>query len=76
VRFENTDKLEAFQDRLKALPNAVVIDWSRLKYPDELFEDTVHLRHDGAIDFSRKLADKIGQVLKERHGQTETRAEK
>jgi hypothetical protein len=68
VHFENVDKLKAYEERLSALPNVVLLDWSRLDYPDEFFFDTLHLQHDGAVDFSRKLGDQIHQILRERNG--------
>jgi hypothetical protein len=61
------DKLEAYEERLRALPNVVLIDWARLDYPDEFFFDTVHLQHDGAVDFSRRLGRQIRKTLSERN---------
>lgn len=67
THFHNPEKLEAFKKQLSALPNAVVIDWGRLDYPDEYFLDTLHLRREAAAIFSRQLGDKIREVLRERH---------
>jgi hypothetical protein len=69
VHFENMDQLKTYEARLEALPNVVLLDWSRLDYPDEFFFDTLHLQHDGAVDFSRRLGNRIRQVLRERNGQ-------
>jgi hypothetical protein len=71
AHFQNADKLAAFEEKLAALPNVVLIDWSRLDYPDEYFLDTLHLRREAAAKFSRKLGDKIRQVLQERGGQAQ-----
>jgi len=67
VHFQNEEKLKAFEARLAAFPNVVVIDWGRMYYPDSSFVDTLHLRHDAAMDFSQKMQDQIGQVLRERN---------
>ena len=67
AHFQNEDKLKEFEEKLAALPNVVVIDWGRMHYPDESFADTLHLRREADADFSRKLGDKIRQVLQERH---------
>jgi hypothetical protein len=69
VNFQNTDKLDAFEKKLSALPNVVVIDWGQLDYPDEYFLDTLHLRNEPAAEFSRKLGDKIREVMRERSGE-------
>jgi hypothetical protein len=69
VNFQNADKLAAYEKQLSALPNVVVIDWSQLDYPDEYFLDTLHLRREPAAEFSRKLGDKIREVMRERSGQ-------
>jgi hypothetical protein len=68
VNFQNADKLAAFEKQLSALPNVVVIDWGQLDYPDEYFLDTLHLRREPAAEFSRKLGNKIREVLRERSG--------
>ncbi|MFZ1071958.1 MAG: hypothetical protein WAO21_00845 [Verrucomicrobiia bacterium] len=67
VNFQNEEKLKGFEARLAAFPNVVVIDWGRMYYPDSSFVDTLHLRRDAAEDFSKKLRDKIGQILRERN---------
>ena len=59
AHFENEDKLAAFEKELSALPNAIVLDWGRLDYPDEYFLDTLHLRREAAAKFSQKLGEKI-----------------
>ncbi len=66
AHFQNEDKLKLFHEKLRAIPNVVLIDWSRMEYPDEQFLDTVHLRQGAAKDFSRKLGEKIREVLRER----------
>ncbi len=68
--FQNEDKLKAFENKLEALPNVVLIDWGRREYPEEYFLDTLHLRRNGAAKFSREVGDKIRQVLRERNEQT------
>ena len=69
AHFQNEDKLKAYEKKLAAFPNVVVIDWGRMPYPDEYFLDTVHLRREAAADFSRKLGDRIRQILREREEQ-------
>jgi hypothetical protein len=69
AHFQHADDLAAFQNKLAALPNVVLIDWSRLDYPPEDFLDTLHLQHKAAVKFSRQLGDKIRQVLHDRAGQ-------
>lgn len=66
--FLNQDKLEAFEKKLQALPNVVLIDWGRRNYPEEYFLDTLHLRREGAAIFSRELGEKIREALRERKG--------
>jgi hypothetical protein len=66
AHFQNDDKLKAFEAELASFPNVVVIDWSRLPYPDQEFVDTQHLRIDATAELSRKLRKKIAQVLQER----------
>lgn len=61
--FENTGKFQAFQETLKSHPNVVLIDWSRMHYPDDDFKDTTHFLQSGASDFSRKLSLKIREAL-------------
>jgi hypothetical protein len=65
AHFQNEEKFHEFEAQLAALPNVVVIDWSRMPYPDESFLDTLHMRREADADFSRKLGDKIRQVLRE-----------
>ncbi len=67
AHFENADKFEAFKARLKAIPNVVVIDWGRLDYPDDFFQDTTHLAEKGAVDFSRKLGAQIRETVRQRN---------
>jgi hypothetical protein len=67
AHFQNMDKLKVFEEKLKAMPNVVLIDWSQLDYPDEFFFDTVHLQYDGAVDFSRRLGGRIRQELRKRN---------
>lgn len=67
THFRDQEKLDAFKKQLSALPNAVVIDWGRLDYPDEYFLDTLHLRREAAAKFSQQLGKKIREVLRERH---------
>jgi hypothetical protein len=66
VNFKNLDKFSAVKQRLSSLPNVVLLDWSRLYDTDTFFQDTVHLRREGAADFSRRLGEKIRQVLRQR----------
>lgn len=67
AHFLNNDKLEEFKAMLAAFPNVVVIDWSRMPYPDEAFVDTLHMRRVETAELSRKLRDKISQILNERN---------
>jgi hypothetical protein len=46
-------------DQLRSFTNAVVLNWGRMELPDECFEDTTHLNREGAIRFSRRLADQL-----------------
>jgi len=66
AHFQNYDQLEAFEAQLAAFPNVVVIDWSRLPYPDQAFVDTLHLRIEATTELSRKLREKIAEVLQAR----------
>lgn len=66
AHFQNADKLAAFEAKLSALPNVVLVDWGRLDYPQDDFLDTLHLRRVAAAKFSRQLGEKVRQVLKER----------
>ena len=72
AHFQNAEKLEAFKKQLAALPNAVVIDWGQLDYPDEDFLDTLHLRREAAAKFSQQLGEEIRKVLRERSLHTAT----
>ncbi|HZQ47495.1 MAG TPA: hypothetical protein VFC07_10815 [Verrucomicrobiae bacterium] len=69
THFQNADKLATFEEKLTVLPNVVLLDWSRLDYPDEYFLDTLHLRRQAAAKFSRKLGDKIREILRARSEQ-------
>lgn len=69
AHFQNGEQLKLFDEKLKALPNVVLIDWSQMHFPDEFFLDTLHLRHEAAMEFSRKMGDKIREVLRERSGE-------
>ena len=66
THFQNPYKLTAYEEKLSALPNVVLLDWSRLDYPDDCFLDTLHLRREAAAKFSRKLGDKIRETLRAR----------
>jgi len=61
--FQNAAEFAAFKQSLAALPNVVVLDFSRTDYPDQWFMDTNHLLYDGAVDFSRRLGERIKAVL-------------
>jgi hypothetical protein len=65
--FQNELQFKEYEARLEAFNNVVVIDWGRMHYPDEFFTDTVHMRLEGSKDFSKKLGDKIRQVLHDRN---------
>ena len=65
--FQNEQEFEQYEARLAAFTNVVVIDWGRMHYPDESFLDTLHLRLEGCKDFSKKLGDKIRQILRDRN---------
>jgi hypothetical protein len=65
--FQNETKFKDYEARLAAHTNVVVIDWGRMPYPEESFLDTLHLRQDADRDFSRKLGEKIREVLRERN---------
>ncbi len=64
--FENSDEFVAFEEKLAAIPNVVLIDWGRLYDSDMPFCDTLHLQREAAADFSRQLGEKIRQTLRER----------
>lgn len=66
VNFKNLDKFTNVKQKLSALPNVILIDWSRLYNDDKYFQDTVHLRREAAADFSRRLGETIRQTLRQR----------
>jgi hypothetical protein len=68
AHFQNADKFNTFEEKLAAMPNVVVIDRGRESYPDEEFLDTLHLRREGATEFSRRMGDTIRQILRDRNG--------
>jgi hypothetical protein len=70
TNFQNADEFAAFKNRLAALPNAVVLDYSHSDYPDEWFKDTNHLLYDGAVDFSRRVGERIRLEIRERASST------
>jgi lysophospholipase L1-like esterase len=59
ARFQHEDPFQAFKERLAAMPNVTLIDWSRRVYPDDAFIDPIHLNADGALRFSRELHDEL-----------------
>jgi hypothetical protein len=63
VNFTGAGEFAQFLVRLRGLDNVVVLDWSRLHFPDEYFADTVHLNERGAIEFSRRLGAELRPVL-------------
>jgi hypothetical protein len=63
VNFQHLNQFNAFKAQLASFPNAVVIDYSQLNFPDEWFKDTTHLLTPGAEEFSRRLGAKINEVL-------------
>jgi len=67
--FQNEDKFEEYKAQLAGYTNVVVLDWGRMKYPADAFNDTLHLRQMYARDYSRKLGDKIREVLHQRNEQ-------
>jgi hypothetical protein len=63
ARFTNLNKAEEFLGSLKSYKNVVVLDFSRLPYPDNYFFDTSHLNLTGAIKFNHLLRDSLAHYI-------------
>lgn len=61
TKFKNLSELHVFVDKMNALPNVRVIDFSRVDYPDSLYMNTTHLNYRGALRFSAELKDSLMQ---------------
>jgi hypothetical protein len=62
ANFGNAAGFARYLDKLRSFTNVVVLDWGRMDLPDECFRDTVHLNEKGAIEFSRRLADRLRPI--------------
>lgn len=67
VRYQNPQDAQAFLNQVDALPNAEVLDFSRVDYPDSLFVNTTHINYAGARRFNRALRDSL-DILEAREG--------
>jgi hypothetical protein len=59
AQYENLQDANAFLAELDALPNAEVLDFGRVDYPDSLYLNTTHLNYAGAKVFNRALRDSL-----------------
>ena len=46
-------------DNLRSFPNVVILDFSKINYPDNYFLNTTHLNLRGALDFNKILKDSL-----------------
>lgn len=67
VKYKNPQDAQAFLDQLDALPNAEVLDFSRVNYPDSFYVNTTHINYAGAQVFNRALRDSL-DILEAREG--------
>lgn len=67
VQYENPQDARAFLTQLDALPNAEVLDFSHVDYPDSFYVNTTHINYAGAKVFNRALRDSL-DVLEQREG--------
>lgn len=61
-RYSNLPEAQQFLERLEALPNATVFDFSRHIYPDDHFMNTTHINYKGALVFNQALRDSLRAV--------------
>jgi hypothetical protein len=66
-RYQNPATAQAFLNQLDDLPNAEVLDFSRVNYPDSLYVNTTHINYLGAQVFNKSLRDSL-DVLEARLG--------
>jgi hypothetical protein len=63
AHFKDQEGFAQYQAKLRSLPNVVVLDCTRMEFPDEFFTDTLHLNQKGSVEFSRRLADQLRTIL-------------
>jgi hypothetical protein len=61
-KFKNPKDATDFFNRLSKMNNVRVLDFGRVKYPDSLFSDPMHLNYNGAIRFSREFKDTLNKI--------------
>jgi hypothetical protein len=59
AKFKNRQDLLDHLEKLRSFPNVVVLDCSQMEFSDDCFLDTEHLNPKGAVEFSRRLADRL-----------------
>lgn len=57
--FPNLHEAQALLTRLDNLPNADVLDFSHVDYPDSLYNNSTHLAYAGALRLSQELHDSL-----------------
>jgi hypothetical protein len=62
AHFKNQEGFERHLAKLRSLPNVVVLDYTRMEFPEEFFGDTLHLNQTGAAEFSRRLAGQLRSI--------------
>lgn len=62
ANFKDPQGFARYLDQLRSFRNVVVLDWSRMELPDDCFRDTLHLNQKGAIEFSRRFADRLQKI--------------
>jgi hypothetical protein len=62
ANFKDPEGFARYLDKLRSFPNVVVLDWGRMELADDCFRDTTHLNYKGALEFSRRLADRLRTI--------------
>lgn len=62
-RYSNVPDVENYFASLKKNPNVVILDFSKIDFPDEYFFDTRHLNLTGAFAFNRILKDSLNSIV-------------
>ena len=60
--FEHYDDANKFLQELDAIPNVILIDYSKKYYPDSMYLNTTHLNYKGAYKFSRDIKDTLNKL--------------
>jgi hypothetical protein len=59
ANFRDAEGFARYLGQLRSFTNVVVLDWGRMELADDCFADTLHLNEQGAVEFSRRLADQL-----------------